>query len=181
MPENRISTEELIKGLIQHQQSKVLKVAREIVPDATPEDIRNPQDFPELVEGLMIFNSPHYRTKEQQLSIEERVKLTIQFGPKATVSAAINRWFNEKFQLDNPKIIATIKQWVVNNDPSIYPKIYKILAYDLEEIIKPDPPITCPTLVITADKDYGNNPTMSKEIASEINKSQLYILKNLFQ
>ena len=137
------------------------------------------QDFPELVEGLMIFNSPHYRTKEQQLSIEERVKLTIQFGPKATVSAAITRWFNEKFQLDNPSIIATIKQWVVNNDPSIYPKIYKILAYDLEEIIKPDPPITCPTLVITADKDYGNNPTMSKEIASEINKSQLYILKNL--
>ena len=49
MPENRISIQELIKELIQHQQSKVLKVAREIVPDATPEDIRNPQDFPELV------------------------------------------------------------------------------------------------------------------------------------
>ena len=49
MSENRISAEELIQELIQHQQSKVLKVAREIVPEATPEDIRNPQDFPELV------------------------------------------------------------------------------------------------------------------------------------
>ena len=49
MPENRKSTEQLIQELIQHQQSKVLKVAREIVPDATPEDIRNPQDFPDLV------------------------------------------------------------------------------------------------------------------------------------
>ena len=49
MPENRKSTEQLIQELIQHQQSKVLKVAREIVPDLTPEDIRNPQDFPELV------------------------------------------------------------------------------------------------------------------------------------
>ena len=49
MSENRISTEELIQELIQHQQSKVLKVAREIVPEATPEDIRNPQDFPKLV------------------------------------------------------------------------------------------------------------------------------------
>ena len=49
MPENRHSTEELIQELIEHQQAKVLKVAREIVPDATPEDIRNPQDFPELV------------------------------------------------------------------------------------------------------------------------------------
>ena len=53
MPENRKSTEHLIKELIQHQQSKVLKVAREIVPDLTPEDIRNPQDFPELVADTM--------------------------------------------------------------------------------------------------------------------------------
>ena len=49
MPENRHSTEVLLLELIEHQQTKVLKVAREIVPDATPEDIRNPQDFPDLV------------------------------------------------------------------------------------------------------------------------------------
>jgi len=48
-PENRHSTEVLLQELIEHQQTKVLKVAREIVPDATPEDIRNPQDFPDLV------------------------------------------------------------------------------------------------------------------------------------
>ena len=49
MPENRRSTEVLLQELIEHQQTKVLKVAREIVPDATLEDIRNPQDFPDLV------------------------------------------------------------------------------------------------------------------------------------
>ena len=49
MPENRHSTEVLLQELIKHQQTKILKVAREIVPDATPEDIRNPQDFPDLV------------------------------------------------------------------------------------------------------------------------------------
>ena len=49
MPKNRHSTEVLLQELIEHQQTKVLKVAREIVPDATPEDIRNPQDFPDLV------------------------------------------------------------------------------------------------------------------------------------
>ena len=53
MPENKKSTEQLIQELIQYQQSKVLKVAREIVPDATPEDIRNPQDFPNLVADTM--------------------------------------------------------------------------------------------------------------------------------
>ena len=49
MPENTQLTEELIRELIDHQQSKVLKVTRELVPNATPEDIRNPQDFPELM------------------------------------------------------------------------------------------------------------------------------------
>ena len=49
VPENRHSPEVLLQELIEHQQTKVLKVAREIVPDATPEDIRNPQDFPDLV------------------------------------------------------------------------------------------------------------------------------------
>ena len=76
MPENRISTEELIKGLIQHQQSKVLKVAREIVPDATPEDIRNPQDFPDLVADTL-FNYedgilPGYLTLQTALRKQTR-------------------------------------------------------------------------------------------------------------
>ena len=47
------SAEELIQELIELQQSKVLKVAREIIPDATPEDVRNPQDFPKLLADTM--------------------------------------------------------------------------------------------------------------------------------
>ena len=53
MPENKYSTEVLLQELIEHQQTKVLKVAREIVPEATPEDIRNPQDFPDLVSDTL--------------------------------------------------------------------------------------------------------------------------------
>ena len=49
MPGNSKSTEKLIQELIVHQQYKVLKVARDIVPNLTSEDIRNPQDFPELL------------------------------------------------------------------------------------------------------------------------------------
>ena len=49
MPENSHSTQNFLEELIEHQQAKVLKIAREIVPDVTSEDIRNPQDFPNLV------------------------------------------------------------------------------------------------------------------------------------
>ena len=42
------SINQMLEEMVEHQQVKVLKVARGIIPDATPEDIRNPQDFPEL-------------------------------------------------------------------------------------------------------------------------------------
>ena len=100
-------------------------------------------------------------------------------GPTATVSAAITRWFSKNFIKENPLIIDKVKKWILSNDPSIYPKIYKILAYDLEEIIKPQPPINCPTLIITADQDFGNGPEMSEKIANEISQSQLHIMRNL--
>ena len=137
------------------------------------------QDFPELVEGLIIINSPHVRSQKQQKSIEARVSLSEKSGPTATISAAITRWFSENFIKGNPLIIDKVKKWILSNDPIIYPKIYKILAYDLEEIIKPQPPINCPTLIITADQDYGNGPEMSEKIANEISQSQMHIMRNL--
>lgn len=49
MPNDKSSITQLLEEMVGHQQTKVLKVAREIIPDATPEDIRNPQDFSELL------------------------------------------------------------------------------------------------------------------------------------
>ena len=40
---------QILEGLVVRQREKLLKVARELVPNATPEDIRNPQDFSELL------------------------------------------------------------------------------------------------------------------------------------
>ena len=48
MLNDKSSINQLLEEMVEHQQAKVLKVAREIIPDATPEDIRNPQDFTEL-------------------------------------------------------------------------------------------------------------------------------------
>ena len=37
-----------LQEMVEFQREKLLKLAREILPDLTPEDLRNPQDFPEL-------------------------------------------------------------------------------------------------------------------------------------
>ena len=67
----------------------------------------------------------------------------------------------------------------IKNNPSIYSKIYKILAYDINEIINPVKKISCPTLVVTGDQDFGNNPDMSKRICKESLNSKLVIMRNL--
>tara|TARA_Y100001970_G_C14207015_1_gene844689 strand:+ start:135 stop:368 length:234 start_codon:yes stop_codon:yes gene_type:complete len=45
---NNSSINKLICEMIRHQEAKVFEIARELVPCLTLEDIRNPQDFPEL-------------------------------------------------------------------------------------------------------------------------------------
>ncbi|CAM4504874.1 hypothetical protein D7Y27_28450 [Corallococcus sp. AB004] len=40
----------LYERMIAQQQAKVLKLAREAVPNIGPEELRNPHDFPELKE-----------------------------------------------------------------------------------------------------------------------------------
>jgi hypothetical protein len=38
----------LLNEMIDEQEGKVLQLARRTVPDLTPEDLRNPHDFPQL-------------------------------------------------------------------------------------------------------------------------------------
>ena len=49
------SINKILDKMIKHQETKVLKIGRELVPDITLDDIRNPQDFPELNKDA-IFN-----------------------------------------------------------------------------------------------------------------------------
>ena len=41
---------QLFERMISQQQAKVLRLAREAVPNITPEELRNPHDFPQLRE-----------------------------------------------------------------------------------------------------------------------------------
>jgi hypothetical protein len=45
------AVERLLGEMIAQQEGKVLALARRLVPNATPEDVRNPQDFAALVES----------------------------------------------------------------------------------------------------------------------------------
>ena len=136
-------------------------------------------DMPHLVSGLAILHSPHARTGVEQDAIQARVQQAEAAGPGATVEAALERWFTAGFHAANPAVMRDVRDWVLANDPAIYPAIYQVLVDGVAELIAPSPPIAIPSLILTGDEDYGNNPAMSAAIAAEIAGASLVILPGL--
>lgn len=134
---------------------------------------------PDRVWALAILNAAHGRTPEQRASIMERVEQCRLSGPGATVSDALSRWFSTRFAEQNKDVLEKVRQWVLANDPTSYPELYKLLAsadIGLEYSIAA---IKCPTLVLTGEEDYGNSPEMAQRIASNIPCAQMKVLEGL--
>ncbi|MFP6729615.1 MAG: alpha/beta fold hydrolase [Alphaproteobacteria bacterium] len=136
-------------------------------------------DYPERLSALAILNSPHRRDEAAQEAILKRLDQVRRDGPAATVEAALERWFTDRFRAANPRTIELVRTWVLANDEQVYPAIYQVLANGVAELIAPTPALSCPTLVMTGDEDFGNPPAMSHAIAGEISGSRTVILSGL--
>ncbi len=137
------------------------------------------QDTPDRAQALIILHSPHKRSDAAQTAIHKRVEQAREMGPSSTVEAALERWFTDAFRAANPEVMELVRGWVTANKKSIYHTIYRVLASGIDEIVAPDPAISCPALVITGDEDYGNGPEMTQAIAAEIQGASAVVLKDL--
>lgn len=137
------------------------------------------QDYPARTTALVILHSAYRRAPEAQAAIEARVAQAKTEGPAATVEAALIRWYTDAARATRPDLMTLTRAWVLANDRKVYPRLYRVLATGVDEVSAPQPPITVPTLVLTADEDHGNSPEMSAAIATEIPRARLVILKGL--
>lgn len=137
------------------------------------------QDIPQRTQALVILHSPHKRSDTAQDAILKRVEQARNLGPQLTVDAALERWFTPAFRKANPKMMETVRGWVMANKKSVYHTIYRVLATGVDEIVAPSPAISCPALIITGDEDFGNSPEMAHCIAAEIPGAKTLILKGL--
>ncbi len=136
-------------------------------------------DYPDMAKAIAILHSPHQRSQAAHDHIQNRVYQAREAGPDATVEDALIRWFTDQCRATEPHLMDQIRQWVKANDKTIYPDIYQVLVDGVNELIAPEPPISCPALVVTGDEDFGNNAEMSAAIAAEIPDAKLTILKGL--
>lgn len=137
------------------------------------------QDHPGRVSALVLLHSAHRRTDKAQAAIRFRLAQAEEHGPAATVELALERWYTEACRRARPDLMALTRGWVLANDPKVYPRLYRILADGVDEVVAPSPPISCPALVMTGDEDYGNGPEMSAAIAAEIAGARLVVLPGL--
>jgi pimeloyl-ACP methyl ester carboxylesterase len=136
-------------------------------------------DHPDRVSALAILNSPHDRGAEAQARAERQAMDAAAGGPGATLEAAIERWFTPEFRHNHSDFLEQVRGWVLANDPQIYALCRQVLAFGVVELIRPEPPITHPTLVITCEHDSGSTPAMSQAIASEIAGAEVVIVPDL--
>lgn len=137
------------------------------------------QSHPARVTALVLLNTPHARAPEAHSAVAARVAEARAQGPAATVEAALTRWFSEGWRAANPEKADLVRRWVMANDPATYSLYYRIFAEDVPLVLAPEPPLTCPTLVMTGAEDHGNSPAMAQAIAAEIAGAQVKILPGL--
>ncbi len=136
-------------------------------------------DNPGRATALVILNSPHERRPEEQILVEERAAQTGAGGPAATIDATLERWFTTDYRDNRPGEVERIRNWVLANDPDNYARHRQVLANGVIELIRPEPQITTPSLVMTCENDSGSTPEMSYGIASEIPGAETIIIPGL--
>lgn len=134
---------------------------------------------PDRVSALAILNSAHARTYKERAAVLERVEQAAREGPRATVEAAIARWFTDAYAARHPEVLARVRDWILANDPEVYPLIYRVLAESDGELAAPIARIACPTLVMTGGEDHGNSPDMARRMAAAIPGARAEIVPSL--
>ncbi len=135
--------------------------------------------YPRKTTALVILNSAHARTAAQRDSIELRVRQAKESGPAATVDAALERWFSKDFARRNPVLLKQVRQWVVANDASVYPDLYRLLAEGDKGLETQISAIDCPTLIVTGEEDHGNSPEMTRQMAALMPNARAEVLPGL--
>jgi len=131
------------------------------------------------VAGLVILNSPHERGEDEQQKVEARAIMTRDEGISSTIDTTLQRWFTPAFIVANPDVVDQVRQGVLANDLDAYAACRFVLANGVVELIRPETPITSPTLVMTCTYDSGSTPEMSHAIASEIKGATTIIVPEL--
>ena len=134
---------------------------------------------PDRVSALAILCTGHDRSDAERTSMLDRLALAEREGHVATVEMALKRWFTNGYSVRQPAVIETVRRWMTDNDPTVYPLVYKVLATGDKPLAQTISAIVCPTLVLACEEDHGNSPAMAYRMANLIPNAHVAIVPKL--
>lgn len=137
-------------------------------------------DHGDMLEALVILNSPHDRGEAGQQMVEDRAASVREQGAFSTFDAALKRWFTPECLADpDHPAPGLVRDWRGQVDAESYAQAAWVLANGVRELIAPQPAISAPTFIMTCENDSGSTPAMSHAIAAEIAGSTAQIVPHL--
>ncbi len=137
-------------------------------------------DHPDRTVAIAVLNSAYRRDAAQRDAMLERLRLSEDAGPAATVDAALERWFTPGFAAARPDMLDQVRQWMVANDPAHYAALYRVLVTGDAAAVADGRPladaiadIACPALVLTGDDDRNSTPAMARGMAARMSAGRV--------
>ncbi|MGH3358087.1 MAG: alpha/beta fold hydrolase, partial [Nocardioidaceae bacterium] len=131
---------------------------------------------PDLVRGLVLVSAVCDRSETERASVLERLRQS-ESDPRATVDAAVERWFTPQWRADEPGLVEQVRATLAGNDRGSYVACYRIFATADAEVWPHLAEIAAPTLAITGSDDPGSTPEMTHRLAAAIPKRTARIVE----
>lgn len=135
--------------------------------------------YPDKVATLTIISSVAKRNEEQRKGVLNRVKEVEEHGHRATIEAAIQRWFSPAYMSLHAEVIEHIRRRLETNHPDAYLAAYRVFATSDEELYDQLPHIVCPTQIITGELDRGSTPEMARLMAERIPQAEVIVFPKI--
>ena len=101
-------------------------------------------------------------------------------GPEAGVllDATLERWFSEQDTADPVRQarITRVRNWLQQADKAGYARAYRTFAENGETCVDQLQKIAAPAFFITAENDPNSTPAMSRRMAGEVQRGQVFIM-----
>lgn len=118
---------------------------------------------PELVSSLVLANTTHRMSPQGAEVMRGRAEASAK-GLENTIDQDIARWFSEPFRKAHPEIVATVRGWVLENDPMTVAHGWLAIAeLDYESRLHA---VTQPVLVTTGSLDPASPPEAARQTAA---------------
>ncbi len=136
--------------------------------------------FPQRVVRIIPMMGAFDRSPEHQ--IRSLKVADILAGPEADslLKATLERWFMPADYDDSnrAKKIIQVESWLKQTNRTGYSRAYRMFAQNGETYVGKLGKIIQPALFITAENDPNSSPDMSRRMAAEVRRGQVYIIND---